>query len=152
MGPSCTMSTATQHVGAACGEMSKINFVDKRGDALMNHWIVPPGHHIYKTEITQQLNLPFDTTVHYATIHVHPFARAMELRDLTTGKIVFHLNSQDWTDRVGVARVDEFKSIEGVPIFRSHRYELTAEYENTSNANTDAMAILYLYLLEKDLT
>jgi hypothetical protein len=152
MGPACTMNAATQHIGAACGEMSKINFVDKRGDSLMNHWIVPPGHHIYKTEITQQLNLPFDTTVHYATIHVHPFARAMELRDLTTGKIVFHLNSQDWPDRVGVARVDEFKSIDGVPIFRSHRYELTAEYDNTSNANTDAMAILYLYLLEKDLT
>ena len=152
MGPACTMSDAAQHIGAACGEMSKINLVDKRGDALMNHWIVPPGHHIYKTEITQQLNLPFDTTVHYATIHVHPFARAMELRDLTTGKTVFHLNSQDWTDRVGVAHVDEFKSIDGVPIFRSHRYELTAEYDNTSSANTDAMAILYLYLLEKDLT
>jgi hypothetical protein len=98
------------------------------------------------------LNLPFDTTVHYATIHVHPFARAMELRDLTTGKTVFHLNSQDWSDRVGVAHVDEFKSSDGVPIFRSHRYELTAEYDNTSSANTDAMAILYLYLLEKDLT
>ncbi len=152
MGPACSMSEATQHIGAACGEMSKINLVDNRGAALMNHWIVPPGHHIYKTEITQQLNLPFDTTVHYATIHVHPFARAMELRDLTTGKIVFHLNSQDWKDRVGVAHVDEFKSTEGVPIFRSHRYELTADYDNTSNANTDAMAILYLYLLEKDLT
>ena len=40
----------------------------------------------------------------------------------------------------------------GVPIFRGHRYELTAEYNNTSSANTDAMAILYLYLLEKDLS
>lgn len=153
MGPACTMQSMTQHIGAACGEMSKINLVEKPGEKpLMNHWIVPPGHHIYKIEITRQLNLPFDTTIHYATIHVHPFARAMELRDLTTGKIVFHLTSQDWPDRVGVAHVDEFKSTEGVPIYRDHRYELTADYDNTSGADTDAMAILYLYLLEQNLT
>ena len=51
----------------------------------------------------------------------------MELRDLTTGKVVFHLSSQYWPDRIGVAHVEEFKSTEGVPIFRDHRYELTAE-------------------------
>lgn len=151
MGPACSMKSIGQHIGAACGEMSKISFVNNNGESLMNHWVVPPGHHVYKTEITKQLNLPFDTTVHYATIHVHPFARAIELRDLTTGKIVFHFTSQDWPDRIGVAHVDEFKSSEGVKIFRDHRYELTAEYENTSGANTDAMAILYLYLLEKNL-
>src|ERR1051325_10699167 len=98
MGPSCNMQSMTQHIGAACGEMSKINLVEKPGEKpLMNHWIVPPGHHIYKTEITRQLKLPFDTTIHYATIHVHPFARGMELRDLTTGKIIFHLTSRDWS-------------------------------------------------------
>ena len=153
MGPACTMQAMTKHIGAACGEMSKVNLVEKPGEKpLMNHWIVPPGHHIYKIEITRQLNLPFDTTIHYATIHVHPFARAMELRDLTTGKTVFHLTSQDWPDRVGVAHVDEFKSTDGVPIYRDHRYELTADYDNTSGADTDAMAILYLYLLEQNLT
>jgi len=117
----------------------------------MNHWIVPPGHHIYTTEITPQLNLPFDTTIHYATMHVHPFARGMELRDLTTGTTIFRLNSQDWPDRVGVAYVEEFKSIEGIPIQRHHRYELSAEYDNPLDSETDAMAILYLYFLEKDL-
>ena len=151
----CTMKSATEHVGAACAEMSNVmpvGLTEKSGEHLMNHWIVPPGRHVYKTEITNQLNLPFDTTVHYATIHVHPFARAMELRDLTTGKTVFSLKSQDWPDRIGVAHVEEFKSTDGVQIFRNHRYELTAEYDNTSGTTTDAMAILYLYLLEKDLS
>jgi hypothetical protein len=74
------------------------------------------------------------------------------LRDLTTGRTIFRLNSQDWPDRVGVAHVDEFKSIKGIPILRGHRYELAAEYDNTSGAKTDAMAILYLYLFERDLT
>jgi len=154
MGPACTMMDATQHAGAGCGEMTKAMLAasGKPGEGLRNHWIVPTGTHIYKTEITPQLNLPFDTTIHYATIHVHPFARWMELRDLTTGKAVLHLSSQDWPDRVGVAHVDEFKSIDGIPILRGHHYELSAEYDNTSGAKTDAMAILYLYLLEKDLT
>jgi len=144
MGPAC-LASAMQHVGAGCAEF-------KPPEGAVNHWIVAPGHHLYRTEITPQLNLPFDTTIHYATIHVHPFARGMALRDLTTGKTIFRLNSQDWSDRVGVAHVDELKSIEGIVIARDHRYELTAEYDNTSGANTDAMAILYLYLLEKDLS
>ena len=142
--PIC-MAGATQHSGAGCAEFQP-------AAGLTNHWIVARGRHVYTTEITPQLNLPFDTTVHYATMHVHPFARAMELRDLTTGAVVMRLGSQDWPDRLGVAHVDELKSIEGVPIHRDHRYELTVEYDNTSPAETDAMAILYLYLLEKQLT
>jgi len=106
MGPAC-MAQAGMHMGAGCAELSKVNMsgevsTNKPGDGLMNHWIVPPGHHTYTTEITPQLNLPFDTTIHYATMHVHPFARGMELRDLTTGTTIFRLNSQDWPDRVGV--------------------------------------------------
>jgi hypothetical protein len=156
MGPACT-ADVTQHMGAACAELMKVNLQSastdgKPSDGIMNHWIVPVGHHIYTTEITPQMNLPFDTTIHYATIHVHPYARGMELRDLTTNTTVLRLNSRDWPDRVGVAHVDEFKSVEGIPILRNHRYELRVEYDNTSDFKTDAMAILYLYLLEKDLT
>ena len=32
----------------------------------------------------------------------------------------------------------------------THQYELRAEYNNTTSAASDAMAIMYLYLLEKD--
>lgn len=142
------------HVGLGCGEWTKVNMPDGStvltpSAGMTNHWNVSRGRHVYTTDITPQLNLPFDTTIHYATIHVHPFARGMELRDLTTGQTVLHFNSQDWPDRVGVSHVDEFKSVEGVPILRGHRYELTTEYDNTSNSDTDAMAILYLYLLDK---
>lgn len=143
------------HVGAGCADFCRVNFsavstVGKLGEGQTLHWIVPPGRHTYTTDVTPQFNLPFDTTIHYATIHVHPFARNMELRDATTGKTVFHLTSRDWPDRLGVAHVDEIKSAEGIPILRNHRYELRAEYDNTSGLNSDAMAILYLYLLEKD--
>src|SRR5947209_14756264 len=35
MGPACTMKDMTQHVGAGCGEMSKISLVNNAGDHLM---------------------------------------------------------------------------------------------------------------------
>jgi hypothetical protein len=151
MGPACA-SMSGSHIGAGCADFSKVSLPanpTRPGQDLINHWVVPPGRHTYTTDVTPQLNLPFDTTIHYATIHVHPFARGMELRDLTTGTTIFKLGSQDWPDRIGVAHVDEFKSREGIPIHRDHRYELTAEYDNTSGSTMDAMAILYVYLLEK---
>ena len=91
-----TMTTSQEphHVGAGCADSCRLNSsavsaAGSSGEGKTPHWIVPQGHHIYRTEITPQLNLPFDTTIHYATIHVHPFARAMELRDLTSGTTVF---------------------------------------------------------------
>jgi len=154
IGHACMAKPGAQHLGAGCAEFSKVNLINGSapGETPTNHWMVPPGRHTYKIEITPQLNLPFDTTIHYATIHVHPFARGMELRDLTTGQTILRLNARDWPDRIGVAHVEEFKSNNGIPILLSHRYELAVEYDNTSGSNTDAMAILYLYLLEKNLT
>jgi hypothetical protein len=140
--------------GLGCGEWIRITLPNGStavmpSQGMANHWTVPEGDHIYVSDITPQLNLPFDTTIHYATIHVHPFALWMELRDLTAGKTILHLTSKDWPDRIGVAHVDEFKSIEGLPIVRDHHYELAVEYNNTSSSSTDAMAILYLYMLDK---
>ncbi len=44
----------------------------------------------------------------------------------------------------------EFQSDTGMVITPTHQYELRAEYNNTTSSASDAMAILYLYLLEKD--
>jgi hypothetical protein len=150
----CKVTSAMEPSGLACGEWMKVNLPNGStiltpGEGMSNHWSVPAGDHVYTTNITPQLNLPFDTAVHYATIHVHPFARWLELRDHTTGETVLRLTSRDLPDRIGVAQVDELKSIDGIPILRSHQYELAVEYDNTSGSSTDAMAILYLYLRDK---
>jgi hypothetical protein len=156
--PATAMSTpALRHVGAGCADMCSVNLsavstVGTIGEGMTLHWLVPPGKHTYRTEITAQIGLPFDTTVHYATFHIHPYGKSFQLRDLTTGETMFDLKSRDWTDRVGVAHVDELKSTEGIPISRLHRYEVVVEYDNTTDHEIDAMGILYLYLLEKDFT
>ena len=41
-----------------------------------------------RTLVTELMSLPYDTTVHYIAVHLHPFAESLELIDLTTGKNV----------------------------------------------------------------
>lgn len=113
------------------------------------HWMVPPGKHTYRAEITQQLNLPFDTTAHYITGHLHPMGTRLVLRDLDTEATVFEIDAKCMKDRLGVLEMSIIKSIEGIPIYTDHRYELIADYHNTSNEPVDAMAILYFYLLDE---
>src|SRR5262249_46804004 len=79
MGPKCMTKPALDHVGAGCGEWMTVKTPNGStmlmpAEGMTNHWTVVPGHHSYRSDITPQLNLPFDTTIHYATIHVHPFA------------------------------------------------------------------------------
>ena len=152
-----TNMSVPSHVGAGCADFCQVNAsamstLGAQGKGQTLHWLVPPGRHTYRTEITPQLDLPFDTTIHYATFHVHPFAKSLLLRDVTTNEVLLDLKSRDWSDRLGVAHVDEVKSIEGIPIHGDHRYELVTEYDNTSGSAIDAMGILYLYLLEKEFT
>jgi hypothetical protein len=60
------------------------------------------------------------------------------------------IQAEDYRDKVGVARMGEFQSEQGIVIRPNHQYELRAVYNNTTSSDSDAMAILYLYLLEKD--
>jgi hypothetical protein len=112
------------------------------------HWMVPPGRHLYRSEVTEQLELNGVTTAHYVTGHLHPYAVSLKLIDLQTSQVVFEITSQDFSDRWGVARISEILSRKGVPIDPSHRYELVSEYNNTTAEPIDAMAILFLYLLD----
>jgi hypothetical protein len=98
--------------------------------------------------VDDQLLLPFDTTVHYVSAHLHPYGVSLTLRDLTTGSDVFTIRSEDMNDRVGVARMEEILLPEGVPIARDHHYELITVYENPTAEEVDVMSILYLYLLD----
>ena len=154
---SATTMKIPQHVGAGCADFCSVNAsaastVGKSGEGQTLHWLVPPGKHTYTTSLGPQLALPFDTTIHYATFHIHHYGKSMKLRDRTTGKDLLDLRSRDLPDRIGVAEVDEMKSVEGVPISSTGDYELVVEYDNTSDKDIDAMGILYLYMLEENFT
>lgn len=116
------------------------------------HWVVKPGREENSTLVTSLMNIPYDTKLHYAAAHLHPFAESLELVDLTTGQSVFKAQTENLGDRIGLKRVEEFSSVEGVPIYADHEYELVSVYNNTTDRNQDSMAVMLMYLEDKKFT
>ena len=127
---------------------------DEVRDALdqrfAGHWVVPPGLEVRRTDVTRLMNLPFDTTIHYIAVHLHPFAESLELRDATDGRTIFRSRARPLTQGIGLEHVDCFASTAGVPVYVDHTYELVSVYNNTSGQAQDSMAVMYLYLLDKE--
>lgn len=114
---------------------------------VLNHNIVGDPFR----RVTPMLGLPFDTSVHYITAHLHPFAESLELWDLTAKKSVFKTLTRQVEGAVGLAEVKQFASAEGLPLYKDHEYELISVYPNTSGVEQDAMATMFLYIRANDL-
>jgi hypothetical protein len=150
--------SAAQH-GASCavgepaggpGASHKGQVEDSLGQRFTAHWVIDKGRSEYHTLVTEPLGLQFDTTVHYIAVHLHAFAESMELRDLTAGKSLFYSNVRNMRGKVGLEHVEAYSSEEGIPLFKDHDYELVAVYNNTSGQKQDSMAVMILYLLDKE--
>ena len=123
---------------------------DSFGRTFTQHWVVPPGREVRRTLITRSLALPFDTTVHFIGVHLHPFAESLEMRDLTTGETVYRSTARQPETGIGLASVDSFASIEGVPLYKDHEYEMVSVYNNTTSEDQDAMGTFFLYLRDHE--
>jgi len=123
------------------------DYTDPEGHKLTGHWIVPPGHQVNKSDITWFLGLPYDVAyLHYAAVHLHPFAKSLTIKDTTTGQTIFEADAQNPEAGVGLTHVDTFTSLKGVPLYRNHKYELISVYDNPTNENRDSMASAFLAL------
>ena len=139
-GPSCLVrDNASTH-----------EYKDRLGRRFTGHWVVQPGREVNRTLVTDILSLPFDTTVHYIAVHLHPFAESLELKDLTTGETVFKSQVRLAEKGIGIEHVEYYSSAEGIPLFRSHEYEMVSVYDNTSQEPQDSMAVMYVYLLDTE--
>ena len=125
------------------------NYTDEFGREFSGHWVVKPGREVDRTLITKIMNIPYDTTVHYIAVHLHPFAESLELIDLTSGETVFKSNVENSKERLGLDRVEYFSSVEGVPVYRDHEYQLVSVYNNTTEVDQDSMAVMLLYMYDK---
>ena len=124
---------------------------DKYGREFSAFWVVPSGRHVYRTLATQWMKIPFDTRAHYISAHVHPFAESIALRDLQTGEIIFESSIKNKTDKIGLLQVSSLSSEEGVPLHKDREYELISIYNNTSGKYIGVMAVLFLYLQDKEI-
>jgi hypothetical protein len=124
-------------------------FTDDYGRQFSGHWLVKPGREVNRSNITRFMRLPFDTTVHYIAVHLHPFAESLELRDITADKSLYLSKARGFPDKIGLDHVDYFSSEEGIPLYVDHEYELISVYNNTTTENQDSMAVMYLYVLDR---
>jgi hypothetical protein len=151
------VDTPDEHLaGASCsaGEYPKGaksgTYVDKHKRRFTGHWVVKPGRHEWRTLVTDMLNIPYDTTVHFIGVHVHPYSVSLELRDLTTGESVWKSDHRTSSERVGLEWTDYYSSVEGLPLYADHQYEMISIYDNPSDVDSDAMATLFVYYLDKE--
>jgi len=143
-----------EHAGASCivgmrapnaAGMSS-DYVDPHGKHMTGHWVVPPGRQVNASDATWFMNLPYDSKLHYAAVHLHPFAESLTLRDTTTGTDIIKAKAFNPKNRVGLDRVEAFVSIDGVPMYKEHKYEMISIYNNPTRQNADSMASMFLAL------
>jgi len=155
--PSLFQSMNIDHVGSwhpgstCCVEnASEGGVIEQFGVDHTVHWMVSPGKHRYRSEVTEQLKLPFDTTAHYVTGHLHPMGTRLQLIDMESQETVFEITAECREERLGVLTMSELKSQAGTKIEQGKRYELIADYDNPTDKPIDAMGIMYVYLLDED--
>jgi cyclophilin family peptidyl-prolyl cis-trans isomerase len=151
------VSTSSEHSahGASCLLLPRApnasgtgaDYTDPEGRKMTGHWVVPPGHQVNRSDITWFLGLPYDVAfLHYAAVHLHPFAKSLTIKDTTTGQTIFEADAQNPETGIGLTHVDTFTSLKGIPLYRNHKYELISVYDNPTNENRDSMASAFLAL------
>jgi hypothetical protein len=125
-------------------------FTDKLGNQFTAHWVVKPGKEENKTRLDDIFTLPYDTTLHYAMLHVHPFCDSVELYDLTDQKTVLAFDCAQLPDKIGLLKTQDYSDPKGTPLYKDHKYELRSVYNNTSGVDQDAMVVLYVYLKDQE--
>jgi hypothetical protein len=148
--PNETIAEASCQEGAVPPNVEGHVYKDDLNRPFAGHWVVPPGRHEYHMLVTEQMQLPYDTTLHFIGVHVHPYSESLELRDLNTGETVWKSEQRNLTGRVGLEWIDYFSQEKGLPIYKDHDYELISVYDNTSGKDSDGMASMFLYYLDKE--
>jgi hypothetical protein len=124
---------------------------DHYGRRFSGHWVVPPGHQVHRTPVTNWMRLGTAPTVYYIAVHVHPFATSVTLTDLTAGRVVFTSDvAPIGGGKIGIAKVGTYSDPNGIPLAGDHEYEMTTVYDNTSGVDQEAMAVMYLYLRDDE--
>jgi hypothetical protein len=121
------------------------------GVSLSAHWKLPQGKTHYEFDVTYQLYLQEDTTIHAMAAHLHPGAETFVLYDTTANEPVYSFHCENYTDKVGLKHVPSYSSEEGILLKADHQYKLILETSNSSEDFRDMMAVLYLYLYDREM-
>jgi cyclophilin family peptidyl-prolyl cis-trans isomerase len=137
-GDHCLATNRAKHA------MAGSDILESDGTKTTGHWNVPPGEHTVVTDVTSAIGTDREHRLHHAAVHLHPFAEWIELRDKTTGSILFHGKVKNRKDGIGLEAVESFASAEGIVLPANHKFELVSHWDNPTSDVQDAMAVLYL--------
>ena len=132
-------------------ETKNHSYDDGKGNMLSGHWVIPPGRKLYRSDVSDQLQIKDSLRLHAAAIHVHPFAEWIELRDKTTGKTVFRSEIENHAARTGLKRVASFSSEDGIWLFAKDQYEIVLGTNNTTSVDQDMMGSMFLFFYDAEL-
>ncbi|GAA3622079.1 hypothetical protein [Flavivirga jejuensis] len=121
------------------------------GAIFSGHWVIFPGEATYSTDITNQLLLSEDTTLHHIATHLHPFSETLAFRDKTIDSTLFISKATNYSDKIGIKEITYFSSEKGIKLYSDHKYELILKTNNTSNINQDMMASMFMFLYDKEM-
>lgn len=133
--------------------LSTINSLNvcSSGAVYTGHWVLPEGRDTIVRDVTALLQLPFNTTLHYASVHVHPHCASLELIDRTTGNSIFKSIIDNDKKASRMHHIDAFSSEDGIALFRGHTYDLICITDHHLNCKRDMMAVMLLYLRDYEL-
>jgi hypothetical protein len=126
-------------------------YSDEDGNTLTGHWVIFPGRKTYRSEVTKQLALKDTSSMHHISVHLHPFAEELSLRDMTSDSILFISKAKNYKDKIGLQKANSFSSSQGVILYPDHQYELILKVNNTSAENQDMMASMFVFLYDKEM-
>ena len=91
-----------------------------------------------------------EATVHHIAAHVHNHGEYVRLTDLTTGEVLWQADVEYESDRRQILKIAVYSSVEGIKVYPDHEYEIEALYDNTTDHDVDAMAVMYLMFNPRD--
>ena len=133
-------------------ETKNHTYEDGKGNKLSGHWVIPVGKNVYRSSITNQLQIANDSLrLHAAAIHVHPFATSIALFDKTMHQNIFLSKIINHTGKIGLTSIEPFSSEEGIWLFKNHEYEIILTVDNTSSKSQDMMGSMFLFFYDQEL-
>jgi len=132
-------------------ETKNHSYDDGQGNKLSGHWVIPAGKNTYRSDVNNQLQITDSLRLHAAAIHVHPFATSITLFDKTTKQPIFTSKIINHTKSIGLTKIEQFLSEEGVWLYKSHDYEILLTVDNTTAIEQDMMGSMFLFFYDKEL-
>jgi hypothetical protein len=114
-------------------------------------FMVPSGQHTYVKVLERDHPIYKGGSIIAYGKHIHPYAQSMVLIDQTTNTVILpNATFKPANVRYKSKLNGLFYAEKGVPIDPNHTYAIKSVYNNTSNAPVDGMALLHIYIADKD--